>query len=65
MKYDYICRNKDCKNHDKIFEVNQKMSDNKLKKCEICEKETLERLITTAAPVSYSGLNWMSKGGSY
>ena len=47
--YDYTCDNTDCEFFDKTVEVKHSMVINELKLCWMCEKETLRRLITSAA----------------
>lgn len=62
MKYDYVCRNQDCLNFNKVFEVNQSIKDDKLKNCNYCKKDTLERLITKNNGFSINGIGVYQKG---
>ena len=64
MKYDYKCLNKDCKKYDIIFEVTQSIKEDKLKTCECCKKDTLERLITKSSGFNLKGQGWY-KNGTY
>lgn len=60
-KYDYRCTNPEC-NHE--FEATQKITDEKLVKCPKCEKDTLERLITSGYGFRLKG-KWFANGDSY
>lgn len=44
MIYDYECTN--CKTH--LYDVEQSVKDKPLKKCSLCKKNTLERVILSA-----------------
>lgn len=61
-KYDYKCLNKDCEKFDIIFEKTQSIKEDKLKTCECCKKDTLERLITSAPSFTLKGQGWYSNG---
>lgn len=60
-KYDYRCNNQDCKYE---FEVEQRISDEKLVECPVCHQPTLERLITNGYGFRLKG-KWFANGDSY
>lgn len=52
-----------CKECEHQFDVMQKMSDDKLKDCPECEKESLEKIITQTTGFQLKGNGWFNKGG--
>lgn len=59
-KYDYRCNNKEC-NHTE--EYTQKITEDKIRVCPKCLKETYERLITNTGGFNLKGSGWFNKGG--
>lgn len=45
INYIYACYNKECSDYKKEFSKLQSIKDDKLKVCDTCKKEELERLI--------------------
>ena len=64
MKYDYKCLNKECEKFDIVFEITQSIKEDKLKTCEHCKKNTLERLITLTGGFNIKGIG-VYKNGTY
>ena len=60
-KFDYHCNNEEC-NHE--FEVEQRISDDKLVTCPKCGQDTLERVILATAGFRLKG-KWFANGDSY
>jgi len=52
-----------CKECEYQFDIRQSMSDNKLKHCPECEKETLDKIIVAGGGFHLKGKGWFNKGG--
>jgi putative FmdB family regulatory protein len=61
-KYDYKCLNEKCKKFNIIFEVSQSIKEDKLKTCDYCKEDSLERLITGAQKFTLKGYDWYKNG---
>ena len=55
--YTYKCCNEECEDYDKLFEVTQKMSDDKLVYCPCCMEPTLSKVIGSTQ-VILKGEGW-------
>lgn len=58
--YDYECQNDQCQH---AFEAEQRISEDPLKVCPKCEKETAKRLISGRGAFALNGSGWFKTGG--
>ena len=53
----YKCTNEECEKFEETFDVRQRISEDNLKQCEVCKKDTLTTVIQ-AANFNLSGGGW-------
>ena len=58
--YEYKCTNEEC-NHK--WDLEQKMTDDKITECPKCKKETAKRLISMGTTFHCKGPGWFNSGG--
>lgn len=46
-QYEYCCKNKECKAHEKVFEVKQGILEDEIKTCNKCGEDSLDKLISS------------------
>lgn len=61
MKYKYFCNNDQCTDYKKQFEVIQKITEDKLKTCNCCKEDKLEKVIE-APFFKFTGVGVYSNG---
>ena len=64
ITYTYKCTNDDCDYYEHLYEVKQRITDDRLTFCSECQQGSLERVVVASSGFSLKGSGWTGKIGS-